>query len=303
MGKVIVSGATGFIGRPLVAALAARGDEATVLTRSPETTRAPPGGRVQGWDPTRPGEWYRAMDGANAVVHLAGERAVGARWTKAVKARILDSRVQSTARIVEAIEQAKDRPAVFVCASAVGFYGDRSSSQPADETAPAGNDFLAQVCAAWEAATEPARVAGVRVVNARIGIVLGPDGGALEEMAKPFRAFAGGPIGSGEQMVSWVSLDDVVHALLHMIDHPSLSGPVNVVAPNAVSNAELSASIGAVLARPSWLRVPAFALRARFGEGADPLLTGQRALPKALQRSGYAFRHPELRGALEAALL
>jgi hypothetical protein len=303
MGKIIVSGATGFIGRRFVAALAARGDETTVLTRSPDTTPAPPGGRVQGWDPERAGDWYGAVDGASAVVHLAGERAVGARWTKAVKARIRDSRVQSTTRVVEAIAQANHKPEVFVSASAVGYYGDRSRTQPVDETAPAGSDFLAQVCAEWEAATEPARKLGVRVVNARIGIVLGPDGGALEEMAKPFRAFAGGPIGSGEQMVSWVSLKDVVHALLHMLDSPALRGPVNVVAPSAVSNAELSASIGAVLARPSWLRVPAFALRARFGEGADPLLTGQHALPKALQKSGYAFRHPELRGALEAALL
>ena len=170
--------------------------------------------------------------------------------------------------------RATHRPSVFVCASAVGFYGDRDGRDALDEAAQAGTDFLAQVCASWEAAAAPARDLGVRVVNARIGVVLGPDGGALEEMAKPFRAFAGGPIGSGEQVVSWVSLTDAVNILLRCIDDASLDGPVNVVAPNAVTNAQLSTAIGAVLGRPSWLRVPALALRARVWRGRRSVAHG-----------------------------
>ncbi len=302
MKRVAVTGATGFIGTNLVSALSSRGDDVLVFTRDASRATPPPGGRTVEWDPAREGEWYRALDGVDAVVHLAGEQAVGARWNAEVKRRILDSRVVSTEHLVRAIERAEMRPSVFVCASGVGYYGARSPHQALDESAPPGGDFLSEVCVAWERAAQAVEAIGVRVVRARLGIVLGPDGGPLSEMVKPFKAFAGGPIGSGEQVVSWVSLEDAVRILVTCIDDASLSGPVNVVAPGAVTNAELSKQIGQALGRPSWIRVPPFALRARFGEGADPLLTGQRAVPKVLQEHGYVWVHGDLKGALDAAL-
>lgn len=302
MKKVVVSGATGFIGGALVRALAERRDAVTVLSRRVAGVAAPPGGSVVQWEPEAAGDWHRALDGADAVVHLAGEQAVGARWTRAAKERIRASRVRSTEQLVLAMREAQTKPAVLVCASAVGYYGARSPDVELDEGAPAGTDFLASVCVEWERAARQASELGVRVVCARLGIVLGPGGGALAEMVKPFRAFAGGPIGSGEQVVSWVALQDAVAILLRLLDEESVSGPVNVVAPAAVDNETLSHAIGEALGRPSWLRVPALALRARFGEGAEPLLTGQRAVPGVLRRLGYQWVFPELEPALRAAL-
>jgi uncharacterized protein (TIGR01777 family) len=217
-----------------------------------------------------------------------------------VKREIMDSRVRSTESIVRAIDRAARRPTVLVCASGVGYYGARD--EPVDETGPPGTDFLAQVTIAWEAAAKRAESLGVRVVSARLGIVLGRNGGALEQMAVPFRMFVGGPIGSGKQPVSWVHLDDAVGILLRAIDDDSISGPVNVVAPNVVTNEELSSAIGKALRRPSAFRVPELALRIRFGEGADPLVTGQRALPKILLAKAYPFRFPHLAEALAEAL-
>ena len=300
MKNVLVTGATGFIGRRLVAALGARGDRVTVLTR--QARGADEGVRMVTWDPSSAGDWYGAVDGQTAVVHLAGERAVGVRWTERAKQRILASRTESTRQLVAAIAAASRRPEVLVSASAIGYYGARAPTQILDESAAAGADFLAQVCVAWEA--EASRVAehGVRVVLARLGIVFGRGEGALEEMAKPFRLFSGGPIGNGEQVVSWVHVDDVVGALLFAIDSPSLSGPVNVVAPQAVAQADLARAIGKTLRRPSWLRVPGAALRARFGEGAGPLTTGQRVIPRALDAAGYRFSRPELDAALRECL-
>ncbi len=300
--RVIVTGGTGFIGSHLVAALAARGDEPTVLTRDPSRARLPPGARAAAWDAAARGDWYGEVARADAVVHLAGEQAVGVRWTDAAKRRIVDSRVGSTRRIVEAMQQAARRPSTFVCASAVGYYGPRDGADTVDERAPAGDDFLARLTVAWEAAALEAAALDVRVVTPRLGIVLARGGGALQQMAAPFKLFAGGPIGSGEQVVSWVHVDDVVDILLACLDDTAISGAVNVVAPAPVTNAELSRAIGRVLHRPSFLRVPAAALRVRFGEGADPLLTGQRVLPRVMQERGYKWRYPALDAALEQAL-
>ncbi|MEZ4227280.1 MAG: TIGR01777 family oxidoreductase [Polyangiaceae bacterium] len=301
MASVVVSGATGFIGKRLVALLAARGDVVTVLSRRSDAT-PPPGGKTVAWDPLQPGDWFEALRSADAVVHLAGEQAVGQRWTSAVKQRIRDSRVRSTENLVQAMARAEPRPQTFICASAVGYYGAREGDDVVDESSPAGDDFLARVCAEWEAAAGSAGDLGVRVVHARIGIVLGPGGGALGEMVKPFRAFAGGPIGSGRQVVSWVSLEDAARIFLCCLDDSTIEGAVNVVAPNPVTNAELAKTLGDVLGRPAWVRAPAFALRARFGEGADPLLTGQRVSPRVLQAHGFRWQHADLRQALEAAL-
>jgi hypothetical protein len=302
MQNVVVSGATGFIGRRLVEALVARGDTVTALTRSPERARGtlPARVRLEQWD-VDGALPIAAMSDADAVVHLAGERAVGIRWTRAVKQEILDSRVRSTERLVLAMERSAHRPRVLVSASGVGFYG-ASGSSPVDEQAGPGSDFLATVTVAWEAAASRAEALGVRVVRARFGIVIGRGGGALAEMVKPFQLFVGGPIASGKQMVSWVHLDDAVSALLRAIDDEGLRGAVNVTSPGAVANEVLASAIGTVLGRPSGLRVPEFALRLRFGEGAVPLVTGQNAAPRVLEHLGFGFRYPHIEGAIADAL-
>jgi len=296
--RVLVTGATGFIGGCLVRALVERGDDAIAQVRdAAQRSRFSPSVRV-----VLDTALETDLGHVDAVVHLAGERAVGVRWTQSAKQRIRESRVATTEHLVRVFEGRSERPSVFVCASAVGYYGARTADETLDESAEAGSDFLAEVCKEWEAAAERATALGIRVVRARLGVVFGPGGGALEEMVKPFRLYAGGPIGSGEQVVSWVHVDDVVGMLLRTLDDPKLSGAVNVVSPNPVPQAELARALGKVLGRPSWLRVPAAALRARFGEGAGPLLTGQRVVPLKMKQAGYVWHHPELSPALASAL-
>jgi uncharacterized protein (TIGR01777 family) len=303
MQKIVISGGSGFIGSALVSALLKRGDAVTVLTRDPERAGAsgPAGVHFERWHPDGCSARAEVVDGAGAVVHLAGERAVGARWSGRVKRDILESRVRSTDQLVLSMGRAERKPSVFVCASAVGYYGAHQD-EPLDETSLPGSDFLAQVTVDWEAAAMRAEALGIRVVRPRFGIVLGRGGGALAAMVKPFKLFVGGPIASGRQVVSWVHLDDVVAALLRAIDDPTLRGPVNVTAPNAVTNEELSRVIGKVLHRPSALRVPEAALRVRFGEGAGPLVTGQRAVPRVLERLGFAFRYERVEDAVRDAV-
>ena len=301
MQKIMISGGTGFIGRAVVAALAARGDAVTVLTRDPARARSalPSGIHFEAWATN--GAGVSSISGTDAVIHLAGEQAVGKRWTEHVKREILESRVRSTETLVRAMEAAEHRPSVFVCASAVGYYGARGD-ESLDESALPGSDFLARVTTEWEAAASRAEAFGVRVVRARLGIVLGRGGGALVEMIRPFKLFVGGPIATGDQVVSWVHLDDVVGVLLRAVDDAQVRGPLNVTAPNAVTNTELSHVIGKVLRRPSALRVPEAALRLAFGEGATPLVTGQRAVPAALMRLGYAFRYARVEEAVRDAV-
>jgi uncharacterized protein (TIGR01777 family) len=254
------------------------------------------------WDPRGEGEWQAALDGQDAVVHLAGEPAAGRRYTDAARKEIRESRVLSTERIVEAIAQAAHPPHTFVCGSAVGYYGSRESDEPLDESAAPGRDFLAQVCVEWERAARRAESSGARVAMLRIGIVLGRDGGALERLVGLFKAFVGGRIGSGRQIMPWIHLDDVVGACFHVLGDPALSGPINTVAPNAVSNAELTRTLARVLGRPALIPAPSFALRALFGEGAEPLLGGQRAIPRALLDHHYTFRFTDLEPALRDLL-
>ena len=255
----------------------------------------------QHWDPS-PTASAAFTEMYDAVVNLAGEQAVGVRYSESVKARILNSRVDSTQWLVRAIEQAEHKPKVFVCASGTGFYGSNLSSARLDESAPAGHDFLARVCVAWEAAAQGAESFGVRVVRARIAPVLSEQGGALSALLRPFKWFVGGPIGSGQQGFSWIHLDDQIAALLRACDDSALSGPVNFCAPEPISNAELSAIIGELWARPAFFKAPGFALKTLFGEGAEPLLGGHFAVPRALERVGFEFRYADVRSALTAIL-
>ena len=294
---IIVSGANGLVGGALVPALEAAGHRVTRLVRG----RARPGWAEIGWDPETGRIAPQAIEGADAVVHLAGESIVG-RWTADKKRRIYDSRVRGTRVLCEALRQVVKAPAVFVCASAIGYYGN-CGERLLQEESRAGRDFLARVCVDWEAAAGPAAERGIRVVSARLGMVLSASGGALGQMLPPFRLGVGGVLGGGSQYMSWIALEDVVGAITHVLETDSLHGPVNVVAPEAVRNREFTKTLGRVLRRPTRFPVPAFGARLLFGEMADALLLAStRVEPAKLHASGYAFRHPQLEGALQHLL-
>jgi len=302
MKKVVISGATGTIGRAVCAALSGRGDQVTALSRDAARAQRTLGVPAAQWaDPTSQPPPREALAGADAIIHLLGE-SIAQRWTPQAKARIRDSRVLSTRLLVGALRELapQERPAVLVCQSATGFYGP-SDDRELDERAPAGQDFLAQVVSAWES---EARAADglLRVVNTRTGVVLSASGGALAQMLPFFRAGVGGPVAGGRQYVPWIHLDDVVGALLAALDDERLSGPVNVTAPSPATNRELSSALGRVLHRPAVLPVPAFALRLLYGEMATIVITGQRAVPARLRELGFDFRHPSLEGALRDVL-
>jgi uncharacterized protein len=303
--RIVIAGGTGFIGRHLVRALAERGDQVSVLSRSAENAERALGGAARAvvYSPLERGTWYEALNGADAVVNLAGEQVVGRRHTKETKRKMRESRVETTHRLVEAIAEAKSRPPLLISASGIDYYGAHEKSEAVDETAAPGAAALSQLCVEWEEAARRAEAYGVRVVCARFGIVLAADGGALEQMVRPFRLFAGGPIGSGEQVVSWIHIDDAVAMLLRCIDEQGLAGPVNVVAPNAVTNAELARAIGRSIGRPSWLPAPGFALKLMFGsDGAEPILTGRRVVPEVMRRHQFVWRYPQIDAALAETL-
>jgi len=294
--RISVTGSSGLIGSALVPFLTAEGHEVGRVVRS--TTAA----GAWRWDPGASHVDTGAVNGTDAVVHLAGENIAAGRWSAARKARIRDSRVRGTRIVAEAVARADPRPKALLCASAMGFYGDRGDERLTEASTP-GRGFLSEVSREWEEACAPARDQGVRVVNLRFGIVLSPAGGALAKMLLPFRLGAGGVVGSGKQWWSWVALDDAVGAIQHALVTPGLSGPVNVAVPNPVTNAEFTRTLGRVLARPTLFPVPVFAARLAFGEMADALLLASaRVVPERLQQTGYVFRHPELEGALRHLL-
>lgn len=297
--RVVIAGGSGFIGRSLAKGLLERGHAVTILTRRPPDAVAgglPAGAAVQRWDPGQPLD-PGVLDGAGAVVNLAGAT-IARRWTAAARRLILDSRVQSTQALVQAIKALATPPRVLVNASAVGYYGPRGD-EPVTEAERPGSDFLAQVCREWEAAARAAEGAGVRVVRLRLGLVLGR-GGALSRMSVPFRLFVGGPLGSGRQWMPWIHIDDVTGLVAFALEREGLAGPVNGTAPNPVRNREFALTLGRVLGRPAVVPAPAWALRLVLGEMSAMLLTGQRALPEAALRAGYRFRHTELEPALRA---
>jgi uncharacterized protein (TIGR01777 family) len=302
--RVAVTGATGLIGQTLVKALADRGDQVVALSRDAERARQALGDRVEAhsWpNPTGAPPPEAALAGADAVVHLLGEP-VAQRWSDEAKERIRRSRVDGTRSLVQGLlAVAPDRrPAVLVSQSASGFYGPRGDEE-LTEDAPAGDDFLAGVVVGWEGEATRA-AAELRVALTRTGVVLSPEGGALAKMLPFFRLGVGGPVAGGRQYVPWIHLDDVVGALMFCLDNAGATGPVNLAAPNPVTNAELSRTLGRVLNRPAVLPVPAFALKLLYGEMAQIVVTGQRVVPARLNQLGYEFRHPDLEAALRDVL-
>jgi uncharacterized protein (TIGR01777 family) len=292
---IAVTGASGLVGSTLVPLLTTGGHKVTRLVRHSAGQGEATWNAGGEFDPS-------PLDGIDAVVHLAGENIAAARWTDKVKAKIRDSRVQGTRFLCEALARMQTPPKALVCASAIGIYGDRGE-EVITEDSTAGAGFLADVARAWEAATQPARDAGIRVVNLRFGVVLSPKDGALAKMLLPFRLGGGGRIGNGRQYWSWISIDDAAGAVLHALMTDSLSGAVNAVAPNPVTNAEFTKTLGRVLNRPTLVPMPAFAARLALGEMANELLLASTHVePKELQQTGYDFRHPSLELALRHLL-
>jgi uncharacterized protein (TIGR01777 family) len=307
--KVVVTGATGFVGRPLCAELVGAGHRVTALTRDPNRALGLLGSQVRcvAWGDKKDLDWKQEVAAADAVIHLAGEAVAGQRWTPEFKARIRASRVENTKELAQALNQADRRPRTLVSASAVGYYGDCGDETVTEEHAP-GKGFLADVCVEWEGAARQAREAGVRVALLRIGIVLGA-GGALEKMLhplplpiNPWKLGGGGPLGNGRQWMPWIHLDDVVGLFRWAATEASVEGPCNATAPNPVTNRDFAHTLGHVLHRPAVVPVPAFALRAMLGEFAESILTGQKAIPAVAQRLGYRFKFTAVEDALRAAL-
>ena len=295
--NILVTGSTGLVGSSVVSFLKTGGHRVLRLVRG--TTG---GADDVVWDPAAGTIESAKLETLDAVVHLAGENIASGRWSAAKKARIRDSRVNGTRLLSEALAKLARKPRVLVCASAIGFYGDRGD-EVLTESSPPGTSFLCNVCRDWESATEPARQAGIRVVNLRIGVVLTPRGGALAKMLLPFKLGVGGIVGSGRQFWSWIALDVVVGAIHQAFICESLSGPVNTVSPEPTTNRNFTKTLGQVLRRPTIFPMPALAAKLLLGEMAEELLLAStRVLPSQLQSSGYAFRCPQLEGALRHVL-
>lgn len=298
--KVVLTGGTGLIGDRISQHLARQEYEIVALTR--RAGQKSPHGlnlRFVEWDAHSLGAWAKELDGADAIVHLAGEGIFDSRWTDEVKKRIVSSRVNSTRLLVEAVSQVNNKPALFVSASAVGYYGDRKD-EPTSEITPPGTGFLADVCVQWESEAKKAAEYGCRVAIPRIGIVLDSKGGALERMTPIFRAFLGMPLGSGHQWLPWIHLGDVVRGLVYPLENIGLEGAYNLAAPNPLRMGEFCAALGQALGRPSWswLNVPEFALRIAVGEAAEALIGGQKILPQKLLDAGFSFAFPTIAPAL-----
>lgn len=300
--KIAIAGATGFVGSRLVPQLQAQGHQVIILTRSPQQASNRFGqAQIVGYNPLKSGEWQQSISGCDAVINLAGEPIAEKRWTPAQKRSILDSRQLGTQKIVEAIDLATIKPQVLINASAIGYYGTSETSK-FDETSPAGTDFLAEVCTAWETAAQAVTANGTRVVILRLGIVLGENGGVLGKMLAPFSAFVGGPIGSGNQWFSWIHRDDVVKLIIAALNDTKMQGVYNATAPNPTTMTEFAQTLGTVMNRPSWLPVPNFALEAMLGEGAIVVLQGQQVVPTRTLAQGFNFQYSTLKPALTAIL-
>jgi len=297
--NITITGATGFIGRRLIQRLARDRHQLHALSRRTNVKFGETAVWISKWDPMTEEPPEESIANADAIVHLAGEP-VAQRWTPEAKQKILESRVQGTRRLVQALSTQKRRPAALICASAIGIYGSRGD-EILTESSALGDDFLAEVCKEWEKQAQLAESLGIRVARIRIGIVLGKGGGALEKMLPPFKAFVGGRIGSGKQWMSWIHVDDLVGTIHHALTNP-MSGIFNGAAPNPERNSDFTAKLAAALGRPAIFPVPGFALRVIFGEMAGILLGSQRVLPRATEATGYKFQYPELGAALQSIL-
>ena len=294
--RLVVTGSSGFLGSALIPFISTRGHAVTRLVRS-----SPREGEIH-WDPGAGRVNGAALEGVEAVIHLAGDNIATGRWTAAKKARIRDSRVRGTRLLSEALASLKSPPKALLCASGCGYYGDRGEEILTEASLP-GSDFLADMCREWEAACTPAVEKGIRVVNLRFGMVLHSTAGALRKMVPPFKMGVGGKLGFGRQYMSWVAIGDVLGAIDHILSTPEIKGPVNVVTPQPVTNEEFTKTLGKTLSRPTIFSVPAFALRLALGELADMvLLASHRVQPERLLASGYSFLYPELEGALRHLL-
>ena len=295
--RVIVTGGTGFIGPKLCERLVARGHDVIALTRDASRSRdhVHPKVRVASW--AEGASWEGFVDGAGALVNLAGET-IAQRWTAGAKKRIAESRLDAAARLKAACEKASQKPAALVNASAVGYYGPRGDEELTEDAAP-GDDFLARTCVAWEDAARSFEPLGMRVARVRTGVVLGAGGGALAKMLPPFKAFAGGPLGSGTQWMSWIHQGDLVELYVLAVENTAVSGPVNATAPNPVTMREFATALGRALHRPSFAKVPAAVLRLALGEMSAVVLEGQRVVPKKALELGFTFRFTDVRSALK----
>jgi uncharacterized protein len=305
--KIAIAGATGFVGSRLVEVLQQQGHQILVLTRNPQAAKrsfpssAFPKAEIVGYTPTQSGAWQQSISGCTGVVNLAGAPLADERWTPSRKQEILDSRQLGTQKIVEAIAMAESKPEVLVNASAVGYYG-ASETATFDENSSAGDDFLAQVCQAWEAEAGKVKDSETRLVILRLGIVLG-NGGALGKMLLPFKLFAGGPLGSGRQWFSWIHIEDLVNLIVQALTRQQMQGIFNATAPNPVRMSQLCQTLGEVMGRPSWLPVPDFALELILGEAAQVVLQGQQVLPKRTVASGFNYQYTTLKPALKQVVI
>ena len=296
--KILVTGATGLVGTPLVASLEAAGHE--VLRAVRREVRDP--AKEIYWNPSAGEIDIEKLHGIDAVVHLAGANIAGQRWTEAYKKVLVDSRVDGTSLISKTIASLDPKPKVLACASATGYYGDRGD-EVLDEKSSSTDAFLSKICEDWEASCQMARDAGIRVANMRLGVVLSPKGGALGKMLLPFKVGGGGILGTGSQYFSWISLDDAVAAIEFVVNNEEISGPVNLVAPNPVTNYEYTKTLGKVLSRPTILPMPGFAAKLAFGEMAEALLLAStRVVPNVLSSAGFQFQYPALEPALRKLL-
>ena len=306
--RILVTGATGLIGRRLIPALLERGDTVLPVSRKPIPAGSFGPGSIESivGDPALAGPWLDSISTCDAVVNLAGEPILGHRWDDDFLKRIRDSRVNATALIAGALAKnpmrADGSPKACVSGSAVGYYGADTGTAERIESSPAGDDSMAKICVDWEAAAKPARDAGVRVVHPRTGIVLDPEGGALPSLVRPFKLFAGGRLGSGKQFVPWIHRDDMTALLLHLLDGSEAYGSFNACGPNPVTNSEFAAALAKVLGRPNWLPTPRFAIRLLLGKVSEVVVGGHRALPAKAQASGFAFRFADLETALRDLL-
>jgi uncharacterized protein len=300
--KVAITGATGFVGTRLVERLQAEGHQIVVLTRNPNNAVKAFSNAVEivAYNPMESEAWQDAIAGCDGVVNLAGEPIAENRWTPERKQALMNSRKITTEKVVEAICKANPKPSVLVNSSAIGYYGT-SETATFEESSESGNDFLAEVCRAWEAEANKVTECGTRLVILRTGIVLGM-GGALERMLTPFRMFAGGPIGTGRQWFSWIHRDDLVNLIIRALTRSEMEGVYNATAPNPVRMEEMTTTMGQVMNRPSWLPVPGFALEALLGDGAIVVLEGQQVLPKRTVADGFEYQYPTVKQALEEIL-